>query len=139
MTAAATAPARVQLAAQIATDHPAWVVQPNPWVPKQVTQGKPAVSVWRAELERQGLVLVHRLTVNLYCSRTTDAAAEAEAEDTLDELLLSIQRVDAATWTKAERTVFDKVLGGWQITAELRSADPYKTVVIQEREADSAA
>lgn len=129
----ATDPARVQLAGQIVSDHPAWVVQPCPWVPKQVAQGKPAVSVWRTDLERQGLALVHRLTVNLYCARTADAAAEAEAEDLLDELLLSIQRLDAATWTKAERMVFDKVLSGWQITAELRSADIYRQTILTER------
>lgn len=134
-----SAPARVVLAQQIVSDHPAWVVQPCPWVPKQVAKGSPAVSVWRTDLERQGLVLVHRLTLNLYCSKTADAAAEAEAEDLLDELLLSIQRVDAAAWTKAERMTFDKVLGGWQITAELRSPDIYRASIIQEREATSGA
>lgn len=129
-----SAPARVLLAQQIATDHPAWVVQPCPWVPKQVAKDKPAVSVWRTDLERDGLELVHRLTINLYCARTTDAAAEAEAEDLLDELLLSIQRLGLASWTKAERTVFDKVLGGWQVTAQVRSADPYTPLIRTERE-----
>lgn len=129
----ATDPARVQLAGQIVSDHPAWVVQPFPWVPKQVAKGSPAVSVWRTDLERQGLALVHRLTVNLYCARTADAAAEAEAEDLLDELLLSIQRLDAASWAKAERMVFDKVLSGWQVTAELRSPDIYRSEILKER------
>lgn len=134
-----SAPARVLVAQQIATDHPAWVVQPCPWVPKQVAKGSPAVSVWRTDLERDGLALVHRLTINLYCSKTANEAAETEAEDLLDELLLSIQRLDAASWSKCERTSFDKVLGGWQITAQLRSADIYRQAVITEREADSAA
>lgn len=134
-----SAPARVQLAAQIATDHPAWVVQPFPYVPKQVRKGTPVVSVWRTDLERQGLELVHRVTVNLYCSKTKDAEAEAEAEDLLDELLLSIQRLGLASWSKAERTVFDKVLSGWQITGQLRSNDIYKAAVIQERETPNGA
>lgn len=129
----ATDPARVQLAGQIVSDHPAWVVQPFPWVPKQVAKGAPAVSVWRTDLERQGLELVHRCTVNLYCARTADAQAEAEAEDLLDELLLSVQRLGLATWTKAERMVFDKVLSGWQITAELRSPDIYRQTILTER------
>lgn len=135
MSAPATAPARVQLAGRIATDRPAWVVQPFPWVPKQVALGKPAVSVWRTDLERQGLALVHRLTINLYCAKTADAAAEAEAEDALDDLLVSIQRMDAATWSKAERTTFDKVISGWQVTAELRTTDHYRDTVLKERSA----
>lgn len=132
-----SAPARVQLAAQIVSDHPAWVVQPCPWVPKQVAKGRPAVSVWRTDLERDGLELVHRLTINLYCARTADAAAETEAEDLLDELLLSIQRLGLASWAKAERMVFDKVLSGWQITGQVRSTDPYRQTVITEREIPS--
>jgi hypothetical protein len=134
-----SAPARALVAEQIATDHPAWVVQPFPWTPKQVAKGAPAVSVWRTDLERDGLVLVHRLTVNLYCSKTAGPEAEAEAEDLLDELLTSIQRLDAASWAKAERMVFDKVLSGWQITAQLRSTDTYKTAVTTEREPDNGA
>lgn len=130
----ATAPARVQLAGQIATDHPAWVVQPFPWLPKQVARDAPAVSVWRTDLEREGLELVHRLTINLYCARTADAPAEVEAEDRLDELLLSIQRLGLASWTKAERMVFDKTISGWQITAQVRSTDIYRQAVLTERE-----
>jgi hypothetical protein len=134
-----TGPARQQLAAQIATDQPDWLVQPFPYVPRQVAKGVPAVSVWRTELERQGLVLVHRLTVNLYCSKTADEAAETEAEDLLDELLMSIQRLGPASWSKAERMTFDKVLSGWQVTAELRSADQYQQTVRAEREQDNGA
>lgn len=134
----ATDPARIQLAGQIATDHPGWVVQPFPWVPKQVARGSAAVSVWRTDLERDGLELVHKMTVNLYCAKTADAAAEAEAEDALDELLLSIQRLGLASWDKAERMVFDKVLSGWQITGQVRSADAYKTTIRVEREANGA-
>ena len=136
---APTDPARIQLADQIATDHPAWVVQPFPYVPKQVRRGIPVVSVWRTDLERDGLELVHRLTVNLYCSKTADAAAEDEAEDLLDKLLTSVQRLGLASWDKAERMVFDKVLSGWQVTGKVRSADPYKTAVIQEREVTNGA
>lgn len=83
--------------------------------------------------------LLHRLTINLYCSKTKDSEAEAEAEDLLDELLLSIQRLGLASWSKAERTVFDKVLSGWQVTVALRSADIYKATVIQERELTNGA
>lgn len=134
----ATDPARVQVAEQIATDHPAWVVQPFPWTPKQVAKGAPAVSVWRTDLERQGLELIHRLTINLYCSKTAGADAETEAEDLLDELLTSIQRLGLASWSKAERMTWEKVLGGWQITGQLRSTDIYKTAVITERNTDGA-
>ena len=115
------------------------MVQPFPWTPKQVAKGAPAVSVWRTDLERQGLNLVHRLTVNLYCSKTADAAAEAEAEDALDELLLSIQRLGPASWSKAERMVFDKVLSGWQVTCQLVSADSYRAAVLAEREIPDGA
>lgn len=135
----ATDPARVQLAEQIATDHPAWVVQPYPWVPKQVAKDETAVSVWRTDLERQGLNLVHKLTVHLYCSKTADAAAEVEAEDRLDDLLMSIQRLAPASWDKAERTVFNKVISGWTVTGQLRTTDIYSQAVRAERaEAPSA-
>lgn len=135
----ATDPARVQLAAQIVSDHPAWMVQPFPYLPKQVAKGAPVVAVWRTDLERQGLNLVHKLTVNLYLSKTADGAAETEAEDALDELLLSIQRLGAATWSKAERMVFDKVLSGWQVTAELLSTNHYQEAIRAERETPDGA
>jgi hypothetical protein len=135
----ATDPARIQLAEQIATDHPAWVVQPFPYVPKQVAKGCPVVSVWRTDLEREGLNLVHRLQINLYCSKTAGPDAETEAEDLLDKLLTSIQRLGLASWGKAERTVFDKVLSGWLITGQVRSTDIYKTAVLTERGTDNGA
>jgi hypothetical protein len=75
----------------------------------------------------------------MYCSNTAGPEAEPEPEDLLDELLTSIQRLDAASWAKAERMVFDKVLSGWQITAQLRSTDTYKTAVTTEREPDNGA
>jgi hypothetical protein len=109
------------------------VVQPFPWAPKQVAKGKPAVSVWRTDLERDGLELVHLLSINLYCARTADEDAEIEAEDLLDELLISIQRLGLASWSKAERMIFDRVIGGWTITAQLRSTDHYRQTILTER------
>lgn len=107
-----------------------WVIKGSPWVPKQVNKDQPAVAVWRASLERQGLGLVHELTINLYLSRTADEAAEDEQEDALDDLLTSLQRCKGATWTRAERQVWEQVISGWQITCQFASEDIYRQVVL---------
>lgn len=123
------------MADQIRLDHSTWLVKAYPWVPKQVAKDKPAVAVWRSTLEPgdNKLEIRHDLVVNLYTSRTAEEAAEQEAEDLLDELLLSLQRLGLVAWSKAERMIFDNVITGWQITCHLGSTDIYRQAVLAER------
>ena len=108
-----------------------WVVKAAPWVPAQVAKDQPAVAVWRASMERQGVGILHQLTINLYLPKASnDDAAETEAEDALDDLLTSLQRVKGASWSRAERQVFDQVISGWQITCQLASEDVYRQAVL---------
>jgi hypothetical protein len=127
---------RETLAAAILTDNPAWTVRAYPWTPRQVAKGDVAVCVWRASLApRPGtdLELAHELTINVYLPKTDGDGAEAEGDEALDELLLTLQRIPGVAWSKAERTVFDNVISGWQITAAVNSKNYYRQAVLAER------
>jgi hypothetical protein len=122
---------RETLAAAVLAAQPEWTVREYPWRPKQVAPGQAAVAVWRSDLEAASpLALRHVLTVNLYCSKTDGAAAEAEADDALDQLLLVIQATPGLEWSRAERHVFDNTFTGWQITASGVSTNVYRQAVL---------
>ena len=119
------------LAAAVAAAQASWTVKDYPWKPRQVAPGEAAVSVWRSDLELvSALAVKHTLTVNLYVSKTEGAAAEAEADDALDQLLLVIQGTPGLEWTRAERHVFENVFSGWQITASGTSNNVYRQAVL---------
>jgi len=119
------------LAQAVQAAQPEWTVKDHPWKPKQVPKDQAAVAVWRSDLEAiSNLELRHTLTVNLYVSRTEGADAEAEADDALDKLLLVIQGTPGLAWSRAERTVFETVFTGWQITATGVSNNVYRQAVL---------
>lgn len=122
---------RETLAAAVVAAQPDWTVRAYPWKPKQVAPGQAAVAVWRSDLElASALAVRHTLTVNLYCSKTDGDAAEAEADDALDQLLLVIQATPGLEWSRAERHVFENVFSGWQITASGTSNNVYRQAVL---------
>ena len=127
---------RETIAAQIATDHPLWLVWPYPDVPKNVAKDRPVVSVWRGTVapgeSRQ--TLRHDLTLNVYGAKRIADGVEDELDDLLDGVMLSLERVDGFRFTQAERQSFaNDTIAGWQITGSVASANVYRSIIIEER------
>lgn len=126
------APARRILAAQLTLDQAHLVVKPWPYMPEQVTPGRPVVSVYRERMNRNGTVLEHHLKLDVLVSLTDGQDAEVEAEDALDDVLLSLQRIPGCTWTEVQRVTFQDVFTGYTISAVMHSADIYKQAIAAE-------
>lgn len=126
--------ARAMVADQIRADHPKWDVRSWGYVPANVTTSKPVVAVMRTDLTpgTTSLTLRHDLQVNLYGAKTAGADVEDELDALLDEVLLSLQRIDHYTWSAAARTVWGQ-LSGWQITGHTEPDNPYPSIIREER------
>jgi hypothetical protein len=126
---------RQQLAAQIRTDNPTWIVKEYPDEPSQVRKGKPVVSIWRGSIvpaARQHLD--HELTLHVYGSKVVDAAAENELDEILDAIMLSIERYEGARFVRAERrNLGDGAFAGFVITVNTYSKNVYREAVLTER------
>jgi hypothetical protein len=131
-----TAPAtlREQLALQIKTDNPTFLVWDYPDAPANVKAGRPVVSVWREVMETHpttGLALEHGLKVNVYVSKTVGAAAELECDNALDAVMFSLQRMPNLRFVKATRQSFrDGTLAGWQLEAAGTSKNVYRSTIL---------
>jgi hypothetical protein len=78
--------------------------------------------------------LAHGITIHAYTVHSIpDAKAEDAADDLLDQVLMSLQRLDVLTKVTAKRVVLADKFQGWTITAEWLSNDIYKTQVHTER------
>jgi len=126
--------ARQRIAALIERDNPN--IKAYPWVflPEQVTLGQPVASVYRSKLSNatQANVLRHDVTIDLYVALTDGLGAEAEAEDALDAVLLTLQRAAGVTWSEAERVNFGEDFAGYKITTSMVSKDQYLQAVLAE-------
>lgn len=123
---------RTLLAEQFTADH-GHKVYPYPYSPSEVRA--PVIAVWRTDVDPHpsspGL-LRHTLTVNAYVGKALGEEAEDALDDLLDDVLLSLQRVEGVTVTKSERTVFKDVFQGWDITCYADSANVYKQTILAE-------
>lgn len=125
-------PARQLIAQQIKADHDRMLVCPWVYLPEQVTPGHPVVAVYRERMLRQGTVLEHQLKLDLFISLTDGDEAEAEAEDALDDVLLSLQRIEGCTWSDVQRVTFGGDFAGYTVTASMHSTDIYKQTIAAE-------
>lgn len=126
-------PARQVLADQIKADNPALVVCPWVHMPEQVTSGHPVVAVYRERISRLATALEHHVKLDVFAALTDGPEAEDEAEDALDLVLLSLQRVPGCTWQEVQRVTFGGSFAGYTITASMHSADVYKQTVLDEQ------
>jgi hypothetical protein len=133
--------ARQQLAAKIALENPEITAHPYIMQPEQVALGKPVASVYRSTLanQAQANVLRHDLTIDLFIALTDGEAAEAEAEDALDKVLLTLQRTAGVVWTDAKRVNFGTDFAGYTISASKFSKDHYLQTVLAENTAGAGA
>lgn len=133
--------ARQQIAAQIELDNPNITAHPFIMVPDNVSLGAPVASVYRSTLVNgaQANVLQHDVTIDLFVSLTDGAGAEAEAEDALDAVLLTLQRMPGLTWSDAKRVNFGTNFAGYSISASKFSKDHYLQTVLAENTARAGA
>ena len=128
---------REYLAEQFKADHPEWDVRPYPAEPKQLGKGKYMLSIWRSDLAPTPgvLGLNHELTVNVYGPKATfSAETEAELDDLIDEVLLSIERLSGANFTSAKRTNFaDDSFTGFEVNVTMISGNHYRKTINEER------
>lgn len=129
--------ARQQLAARITLDNPTITAYPYIMTPENVVLGKPVASVYRSTLANatQSNVLRHDVTIDLFVALTDGEAAEAEAEDALDAVLLTLQRTPGVTWSDAKRVNFGESFAGYTISASKFSKDHYLQAVLAENQA----
>lgn len=123
---------REQLAAAIRADLAAAAVPADvyDWGHQPEQLGRPAVIVFRQEIEQETAGLSHAFQVQLmgtqqYATRETEAALEA----VLDEVLTSLRRQPTVAWTKATRKVFLEMFHGWEIDVTWDSVDYYKQAI----------
>lgn len=122
---------RKQIAARIAADHAGIDVYSFPWQPAELR--RPAVTVWRDELVQGKGTLEQSISISLYGVRgTPGAASEDELDDLLDDVLISLRRLETVALVKAERKVLADVFQGWEIACTWTSQDYYKTAVLNE-------
>jgi hypothetical protein len=121
------------LAEQFTTDHPAHKVYAFPYAPTEIRAN--VIAVWRTDLsphpEAAGK-LRHALVINAYAGATIEERAEAELDDLLDDVMLSLQRIEGVTFDSAERAVFADQFQGWTVKCHADSANVYKTQVLTE-------
>lgn len=125
---------REQLAAAIRADLAAAVpvvkADVYDWGHQPEELARPAVIVFRTEVEQEALALGHSFTVQLlgtqqYATRETEAALEA----LLDEVLISLRRLSVVSWSKATRKVFLDLFHGWEIEVKWTSSDVYQQAI----------
>lgn len=126
--------ARQRIAACIERDNPNITAHPYVMTPEQVTLGNPVVSVYRSALTNaaQTNVLQHQVTLDVFCALQEGAGVESEAEDALDAVLLTLQRMTGVAWSEAKRVTFGDDFAGYTITAAMVSKDQYLQTVLAE-------
>lgn len=127
---------RAYLANQIRLDHPAWAVEASPAEPDQVRRGKVYVALWREAINpgKNSLELTHPMKLQLYGAKDNGEPAEEELDATLDQLLLSLERLPRFEFKAADRMLLKNVFQGWEITGSILTENIYRNALSQERE-----
>lgn len=129
---------RTIVADQIRADNPTFKVYAFPYFPTQVG-AEPVIAVWRTDVATSPdspNYLRHPIQIQAMVGPTVEEKAEAAADNVLDAVLLSLQRLGNVAGITAERTVFgDEERGtfqGWLIKCHVESANVYKQTVLTE-------
>lgn len=126
---------RTTIANAIKADNATYIVCDYPDLPENIPSGKAHVSVYRTDIKaapNTPNVLEHLLNIQVLIPVTSGAAAENAADEALDNILLSLQRLEGVSWSTAERANFgDNAFIGYQITASIFSTNVYRTSVLE--------
>ena len=125
---------REKIAAQIKADNPRYVVNAfAASVPEALAAGKVHVAVWRTDLRQAQGHLTHVLRIEVITAGAGSLKAEDAADIALDQVLLSLQRLDEVGFISAEQAIFNERFTGYAISAEVQSSDVYKSLIFEER------
>lgn len=125
---------RTTVADQIKLDNASFIVADFPTLPDNLSRGQVHVAIWRTDVKSvpdTPNALEHPLTIQVVVPVTSGAIAENAADDALDAVLLSLQRIEGLSWSLAERSNFDEAFVGYQITASVFSSNVYRTAVLE--------
>lgn len=123
---------RQTIADQFITDYPTkYAVYPWMYSPTSDLR-QPAIAVYRTEVAG-GDQLSHSVTIDAYGKKSMGEAVEDELDDVLDDIMLSLQRLDRVHDITAKRSVFKDSFQGWAITCTVSSGNVYKSAVLDER------
>lgn len=127
---------RTTLAEAFRTDTE-YTVHAFPYFPSEVRA--PVISVWRTDVDPHPAnpnALRHSIQINIFLGVSLEERVEAAADDALDAVMLSLQRLAVVGGITAKRTVFgDEQSGtfqGWLITCHADSANVYKSQILTE-------
>lgn len=127
---------RGKIAAQIRADNTPYVVKTYPYEPENVDPGQPVVVVFRTELSphpKSPNLLQHSVAIQIYGAMTSGDIAEAELDNYLDAVMLSLQRIGTVEVRTAKRIAFvDSTFQGWEIECTWDSSNIYATTVRNE-------
>ena len=97
---------------------------------------KPAIAVYRTEVADHPTApnqLRHSVAIDAYGKKSMGEGVEDELDDLLDDIMLSLQRIEGVYDITAKRSVFKDSFQGWAITCSADSANVYKSTVLNER------
>jgi len=108
-----------------------------PWMYSPATNiSTCAIAVYRTEMADHPDApnqLRHSIAIDAYGQKTQGEGVEDELDDLLDDIMLSLQRVEGVYDITAKRSVFKDSFQGWAITCSADSANVYKSTILSER------
>ena len=123
---------RQTIADQLIEDYPTkYAVYPFMYSPTTDIR-QPAIAVYRTEVALADK-LTHSLAIDAYGKKSTGEGVEDELDDVLDDIMLSLQRLELVYDITAKRSVFKDSFQGWAITCTVSSGNVYKSAVLDER------
>lgn len=126
------------LADHFREQHPGWDVRDWPAAPQRLGKGDVMLSIWRSDLRPSQTVLglEHELTIHVYGPKATySAETEAELDDLIDEVLLTVERFPGAHFNSAARRNFeDDAFTGFEVMVTMISGNHYRKKINEERQ-----
>jgi hypothetical protein len=121
---------RETIGTQIVTDNPTYSVKTELASAPDNLSGT-RVHVFRSALGKtnNGTLLSHECTIEVMIGKQN----ENELDTVLDNILLSLQRINELDWTSVNRRIFDEKYHGYEITCTAPSANVYRSAILQER------
>lgn len=120
---------RELIAAKIKADNPLFIVKDFPvGAPENLGAGKVFVSVYRESVANapQLAALTETLKIVVITPTSGTAIAEEKLELALDEVLTSVQSLNFAQWSTAERAPFMDKFIGYEVSLTANTENPYK-------------
>lgn len=119
---------REMIGTQISTDNPTYFVKTELASAPDNLSGT-RVHVFRSGLSKSASSLTHECTVEVMIGKLN----EDELDDALDNILLSLQRIEGLDWSAVNRRIFDEKYHGYEITCSANSANVYRSAILNER------